>query len=101
MTPEHVEVRLEPAGLGSRFIALVVDFVLVTGVSTTLAQATFALLPVAPGLVDTASNVSMMKPKDLSHWAKRDEIADVVAFLASPAAAGITGQTIAVTGWGI
>jgi NAD(P)-dependent dehydrogenase (short-subunit alcohol dehydrogenase family) len=56
---------------------------------------------VAPGLVDTASNVSMMKPKDLSHWAKRDEIADTVAFLASPASAGITGQTIAVTGWGI
>jgi NAD(P)-dependent dehydrogenase (short-subunit alcohol dehydrogenase family) len=43
----------------------------------------------------------MMKPKDLSHWAKRDEIADTVAFLASPASAGITGQTIAVTGWGI
>jgi NAD(P)-dependent dehydrogenase (short-subunit alcohol dehydrogenase family) len=56
---------------------------------------------VAPGLVDTASNVSMMKPKDLSHWAKRDEIAEAVAFLASPAAAGITGQTIAVTGWGL
>jgi NAD(P)-dependent dehydrogenase (short-subunit alcohol dehydrogenase family) len=56
---------------------------------------------VAPGLVDTQSNIAAMKPKDLSRWAKRDEIADTVVFLASPAAAGITGQTIAVTGWGL
>jgi NAD(P)-dependent dehydrogenase (short-subunit alcohol dehydrogenase family) len=56
---------------------------------------------VAPGLVDTASNVAAMKPKDLKHWTKRDDIAEAVVFLASPAAAGITGQTIAVTGWGL
>jgi NAD(P)-dependent dehydrogenase (short-subunit alcohol dehydrogenase family) len=56
---------------------------------------------VAPGLVDTASNVAAMKPKDLKRWAKRDDIAETVVFLASPAAAGITGQVIAVTGWGI
>ncbi len=56
---------------------------------------------VAPGLVDTASNVAMMKPKDTSKWAKRDEIADVVVFLASAASLGVTGQVIDVTGWGI
>lgn len=56
---------------------------------------------VAPGLVDTASNVSMMKPKDTSKWAKRDEIADVVVFLASPVSLGVTGQVIDVTGWGL
>lgn len=56
---------------------------------------------VAPGLVDTASNVSAMKPKDTSHWATRQEIADAVVYLASPASAGITGQTIPVTGWGV
>ena len=56
---------------------------------------------VAPGLVDTASNVAMMKPKDTSKWAKRDEIADVVVFLASPASLGITGQVLDVTGWGL
>jgi NAD(P)-dependent dehydrogenase (short-subunit alcohol dehydrogenase family) len=55
----------------------------------------------APGLVDTASNVAMMKPKDTSKWAKRDEIADVVVFLASPEALGVTGQIVDVTGWGI
>lgn len=56
---------------------------------------------VAPGLVDTASNIAAMKPKDLKTWTKRDDLAEAVVFLASPAAAGITGQTIAVTGWGI
>jgi len=56
---------------------------------------------VAPGLVDTASNISSMKPKDLKRWAKREHIAEAVAFLASDAAAGITGQMIPVTGWGL
>jgi NAD(P)-dependent dehydrogenase (short-subunit alcohol dehydrogenase family) len=56
---------------------------------------------VAPGLVDTASNVAVMKPKDLKRWSKREDIAETVVFLASQAAAGITGQVIAVTGWGL
>ena len=53
---------------------------------------------VAPGLVDTASNLAAMKPKDLAKWAKREDIAQV---LASDAAAGITGQILPVAGWGI
>jgi len=56
---------------------------------------------VAPGLVDTASNIAAMKPKDLKRWAKREDVAETVAFLASPAAAGVTGQVVAVTGWGL
>ena len=56
---------------------------------------------VAPGLVDTASNIAAMKPKDMKRWAKREDIAEAVAFLASDAAAGITGQMIPVTGWGL
>ena len=55
---------------------------------------------VAPGLVDT-SNIAAMKPKDLKRWTKREEIAEVVVFLASPAAAGIAGQVMTVTGWGL
>jgi NAD(P)-dependent dehydrogenase (short-subunit alcohol dehydrogenase family) len=56
---------------------------------------------VAPGLVDTASNIAAMKPKDLKRWTKREDIAAAVVFLASPASAGITGQIVAVTGWGL
>jgi NAD(P)-dependent dehydrogenase (short-subunit alcohol dehydrogenase family) len=56
---------------------------------------------IAPGLVDTGSNVAMMKPKDMKNWTKRDDIATAVVFLASPASAGVTGQVLPVTGWGI
>lgn len=56
---------------------------------------------VAPGLVDTQSNIEAMKPKDLKKWARKEDIARAVVFLASADAAGITGQTLAVTGWGI
>jgi NAD(P)-dependent dehydrogenase (short-subunit alcohol dehydrogenase family) len=56
---------------------------------------------VAPGLVDTASNIAAMKPKDLKRWTKRSDIAETVVFLASEEATGITGQVIAVTGWGL
>ncbi|MGH8627462.1 MAG: SDR family NAD(P)-dependent oxidoreductase [Gammaproteobacteria bacterium] len=56
---------------------------------------------VAPGLVDTASNIAAMKPKDLTKWARREDIAQAVLFLASDAAAGITRQILPVAGWGI
>jgi len=56
---------------------------------------------VAPGLVDTASNIAAMKPKDLKRWTKRDDIARVVVFFASPASDGVTGQVLPVTGWGL
>jgi NAD(P)-dependent dehydrogenase (short-subunit alcohol dehydrogenase family) len=56
---------------------------------------------VAPGLVDTESNIAAMKPKDLKQWARRADVAQAVAFLASNAAAGVTGQVLAVTGWGL
>lgn len=55
---------------------------------------------VAPGLVDTKSNVDMVKPKpeDLGKWPRREEIAEVVVFLASDAASGVTGQVVEVRG---
>lgn len=56
---------------------------------------------IGPGLTDTASNIAMMKPKDTAHWAKREDIAATVCFLASDEGKGVTGQVIAVTGAGI
>jgi NAD(P)-dependent dehydrogenase (short-subunit alcohol dehydrogenase family) len=64
-------------------------------------EAAIRVNAVAPGLVDTKSNVEAMKPKALKKWTKRQDIAQVVVFLASDAAAGITGQVIPVMGWGI
>jgi uncharacterized RDD family membrane protein YckC len=51
LTPEHVEIRLEPAGLGSRFVALVVDLLLVLGLSGVVTQLTRGALPGALGIV--------------------------------------------------
>ena len=48
---------------------------------------------IATGLVDTGSNIAAMKPKDLKHWTKREDIAAVFEFLALSAAAGVTGRS--------
>ena len=48
LTPEHVEIRLQPAGLGSRFLAVTIDFLLASAVSAMLATV-FSLLPIALG----------------------------------------------------
>jgi uncharacterized RDD family membrane protein YckC len=51
LTPEHVEIRLEPSGLGRRFLALVVDLVLVLATSSLIVQLGGALLPRAFGAI--------------------------------------------------
>lgn len=35
-TPEHVHIRLEPGGLGSRFLALLIDFIVPAAASATI-----------------------------------------------------------------
>lgn len=35
-TPEHVPIRLEPAGLGSRFLAILIDTVIILGINSLL-----------------------------------------------------------------
>ena len=45
-TPEHVAIRLQPAGAGSRFIALMIDSLITIGASTFLTSFTLRLLPV-------------------------------------------------------
>lgn len=45
VTPEHVRIRLEPAGAGSRFLAMMIDFAIVQGISGAMAMVVAALLP--------------------------------------------------------
>jgi uncharacterized RDD family membrane protein YckC len=51
LTPEHVEIELLPAGLGSRFLAFVVDLTLVLAVSSLSGQLLVSLLPGGFGMV--------------------------------------------------
>jgi uncharacterized RDD family membrane protein YckC len=45
LTPEHVPIVLVPAGVGSRFLALVLDFILSTGLIALLAAVLQLVLP--------------------------------------------------------
>lgn len=44
-TPEHVPIRLEPAGAGSRFLAVLIDFVLVSAIAGTIYGIVRKILP--------------------------------------------------------
>src|SRR5205823_2113782 len=44
-TPEHVPIRLEPAGAGSRFLAVSIDFIITNSIAAGIALVTGVLLP--------------------------------------------------------
>jgi len=56
-TPEHVEIRLETAGAGSRFLAILIDFAITTGISGFVRQVAVLMLPgaIAGAVIITAS----------------------------------------------
>jgi len=53
---------------------------------------------VAPGMVDTEQNRASVADPGKVTWVTREQVADAVLFLAGPASAGITGETIVVGG---
>jgi NAD(P)-dependent dehydrogenase (short-subunit alcohol dehydrogenase family) len=53
---------------------------------------------VMPSIIDTPSNRSDMPDADYSRWVSPKEVADVVVFLLSSAASGITGAVVPVVG---
>jgi NAD(P)-dependent dehydrogenase (short-subunit alcohol dehydrogenase family) len=56
---------------------------------------------IAPGMIDTEQNRKSVANPDNMKWITREQIADVVLFLGSDAAAAVTGETIHVLGEGI
>lgn len=52
---------------------------------------------ILPSIIDTPTNRADMPDADTSQWVKPEAIADVIVFLASPAARGVTGALIPVT----
>jgi NAD(P)-dependent dehydrogenase (short-subunit alcohol dehydrogenase family) len=55
---------------------------------------------VLPGTMDTPQNRAAMPDADPALWVRPAEIAAVIAFLLSPAASGVTGAGLPVTGRG-
>ncbi|MDF0542277.1 SDR family oxidoreductase [Sphingobium sp. H39-3-25] len=53
---------------------------------------------VLPSIIDTPANRKDMPEADFTRWVSPDQLAGVIAFLLSPAAAPITGALIPVTG---
>jgi NAD(P)-dependent dehydrogenase (short-subunit alcohol dehydrogenase family) len=52
---------------------------------------------ILPSIIDTPTNRKDMPDADFSQWVLPETIADVILFLASPAARGVTGALIPVT----
>ena len=53
---------------------------------------------VLPSTIDTAANRASMPKADFSTWVTPLELAEVILFLASDAASGVTGALIPVSG---
>ena len=53
---------------------------------------------VLPSIIDTAANRADMPKADFSKWVTPQELAEVILFLASDAASGVTGALIPVGG---
>jgi uncharacterized RDD family membrane protein YckC len=53
LTPEHVPIRLSPAGLGSRFLALLTDVAIILGIASLVGL--LLRLVLTPGLAQAAS----------------------------------------------
>jgi NAD(P)-dependent dehydrogenase (short-subunit alcohol dehydrogenase family) len=53
---------------------------------------------VLPSIIDTPANRADMPDADFARWVTADELANVIAFLLSAEAGGVTGAAIPVTG---
>jgi NAD(P)-dependent dehydrogenase (short-subunit alcohol dehydrogenase family) len=56
---------------------------------------------IAPGMIDTMQNRESVPDADAVRWVTRDEIVDVVRFLAGDQGRGVNGETIRVMGPGL
>ena len=55
---------------------------------------------VMPSTIDTPQNRAAMPDADTSKWVTPDQVAEVLAFLVSPQASGVTGAAVPITGRG-
>lgn len=56
---------------------------------------------IAPGMIETEQNVADAEDPEKVRWVTREQVADVVLFLASTAGSGVNGEVVHVLGYGI
>jgi NAD(P)-dependent dehydrogenase (short-subunit alcohol dehydrogenase family) len=61
-------------------------------------KGTITVNAVLPSIIDTAANRAGMPDADFSKWVTPQEVAEVILFLCSDAASGVTGALIPVSG---
>lgn len=62
-----------------------------------LAGSSVTVNAILPSIIDTPTNRADMPDADTSQWVKPEAVADVILFLASPAARAVTGALVPVT----
>jgi len=85
-----------PAGLAAYSAAKAGVQVLTETVQRELAGSAVRINALAPGTIDTPANRTAMPAADPSTWTPPARIAEVILWLASPAAAAIRGATLPV-----
>lgn len=85
------------AGMGSYAASKAGVHRLTEALAAELAGSTVTVNAILPSIIDTAANRADMPDADYSQWVQPAAIAEVIAFLASPAARSISGALIPVT----
>ena len=84
------------AGMGAYAASKQAVHKLTESLAAELADSDCTVNAVLPGIIDTPANRADMPDADFSRWVKPDDLAQVILFLASPAARAISGALIPV-----
>jgi len=85
------------AGMGSYAASKAAVHRFTESLAAELAQEDITVNAILPSIIDTPSNRAAMPDADFSKWVQPQAIAEVILFLASPAARAISGALIPVT----